>query len=231
MENLFAKDFVARDKVDVAEKDYKAAQAQADQVREMIRFNTTQLSYADIHAPIDGVIASVATQQGETVSATAQNVPTFVSIVDLNRLEVYAYVDETDIGKIRPGLEASFSVDSFPETEFKGTVSAIYPKATIQDNVVYYITVISIENPEGKLKPDMTVNATLYLNKRSAVLAVPNRAIGREGGRKVVHVLENGKAVAKTIKTGWKDGQYTEVVEGVREGDPVITDTGEIGKK
>jgi len=233
MENLFAKDFVARDKVDVAEKDYKAAQAQADQVREMIRFNTTQLSYADIHAPIDGVIASVATQQGETVSATAQNVPTFVSIVDLNRLEVYAYVDETDIGKIRPGLEASFSVDSFPETEFKGTVSAIYPKATIQDNVVYYITVISIENPEGKLKPDMTVNATLYLNKRSAVLAVPSQAIGREGGRKVVHVLENGKGVAKTIKTGWKDGQYTEVVEGVREGERVITGTGqqEAGKK
>ena len=179
------------------------------------------------------MIASVATQQGETVSATAQNVPTFVSIVDLNRLEVYAYVDETDIGKIRPGLEASFSVDSFPETEFKGTVSAIYPKATIQDNVVYYITVISIENPEGKLKPDMTVNATLYLNKRSAVLTVPNQAIGREGGRKVVRVMENGKGVARTIKTGWKDGQYTEVVEGVREGELVITGTGEqeAGKK
>ena len=77
----------------------------------------------------------------------------------------------------------------------------------------------------------MTVNATLYLNKRSAVLAVPSQATGREGGKKSVHVLENGKGVAKTIKTGWKDGQYTEVVEGVREGDLVITGTGETGKK
>lgn len=223
MRNLFAEDFVARDKVDVAEKDYKTAQAQAAQTQESIRFHTAQLSYADIHAPIDGVIASVATQQGETVSATAQNVPTFVSIVDLNRLEVYAYVDETDIGKIRPGLEASFSVDSFPETEFKGTVSAIYPKATIQDNVVYYITVIAIENPGGKLKPDMTVNATLSLNKRPAVLTVPNQAISRESGRKIVKILAGGKKVLRTIKTGWKDGQYTEVLEGVREGDLVIT--------
>ena len=223
MEGLFAKDFVARDRVDVAEKDHKAAQAQVNQIKETISFHTTQLSYADIHAPIRGVIASVATQQGETVSASSLNVPTFVTIVDLNRLEVYAYVDETDIGKIKPGLEATFSVDSFPETEFKGGVSAIYPKATIQDNVVYYITVIAIENPAGKLKPDMTVNATLYLDKRSAVLAVPSKAISREGGSKVLMVLEGGKSVARPIKTGWKDGQYTEVIEGVREGDLVVT--------
>lgn len=227
MRNLFAEDFVARDKVDVAERDYKTAQAQAAQARESIRFHTAQLSYADIHAPIDGVIASVATQQGETVSATAQNVPTFVSIVDLNRLEVYAYVDETDIGKIKPGLEASFSVDSYPETEFKGVVSAIYPKATIQDNVVYYITVIAIENQDGKLKPDMTVNATLSLDKRAAVLTVPSKAISRESGKKVVRILAGGKEVVRTIKTGWKDSHYTEVLDGVREGDQVITGEGQ----
>lgn len=227
MENLFAQDFVSRDKVDVAERDYATAQAQANQIRETIKFNTTQLSYADIHAPIDGVIASVATQQGETVSASAQNVPTFVTIVDLNRLEVYAYVDETDIGKIKPGIEATFTVDSFPDQDFKGTVTAIYPKATIQDNVIYYITVISIDNPAGKLKPDMTVNATLYLDKRSDVLAVPSRAISREGGKKVIQVLVGGKAVAKTIKTGWKDSNYTEVVEGIKEGDQVITGEGQ----
>jgi RND family efflux transporter MFP subunit len=223
MRHLFARDYVARDQVDVAERDYKAAQAQARQAKETINFNSAQLSYADIYAPIDGVIASVTTQQGETVSSSSLNVPTFVTIVDLNRLEVYAYVDETDIGKIKPGLEATFTVDSFPETEFKGKVSAIYPKATIQDNVVYYITVIAIDNPDGKLKPDMTVNATLSLNKRSGVLAVPNRAISREGGKKVVRVLAGGKTVTKPIKTGWKDGQYTEVVKGVTEGDLVIT--------
>jgi len=223
MQNLYAKDFVSKDKVDVAERDYKAAMAQSNQIKETIRYNETQMSYANIYAPISGVIASVATQQGETVSASSLNVPTFVTIVDLNRLEIYAYVDETDIGKIKPGIEATFTVDSFPDKDFKGKVSAIYPKATIQDNVVYYITVISIENPEGKLKPDMTVNATIYLNKRENVLAVPNKAIKREGGKKVIIVLENGKPAQKTIKTGWKDSAYTEVIEGLREGDKVVT--------
>jgi RND family efflux transporter MFP subunit len=229
MQNLYAKDYVAKDLVDVAERDYKAAVAQSNQIRETIRFNETQMSYANIYAPISGVIASVATQQGETVSASALNVPTFVTIVDLNRLEIYAYVDETDIGKIKPGLEATFTVDSFPDKDFEGKVTAIYPKATIEDNVVYYITVISIENPEGKLKPDMTVNATILLNKRGNVLAVPNKAIKREGGKKVVTVLENNKAVQKAVKTGWKDSAYTEIVEGLKEGDKVVT--GEAVKK
>ena len=229
MKNLYAQDFVSKDKVDVAERDYKAAQAQENQIKETIRYNETQMSYANIYAPISGVIASVTTQQGETVSASSLNVPTFVTIVDLNRLEIYAYVDETDIGKIKPGLAATFTVDSFPDKDFEGKVTAIYPKATIQDNVVYYITVISIENPEGKLKPDMTVNATIFLNKRGNVLAVPNKAIKREGGKKVVTVLENNKPVQKVVKTGWKDTAYTEIVGGLKEGDKVIT--GEAVKK
>jgi multidrug efflux pump subunit AcrA (membrane-fusion protein) len=108
-------------------------------------------------------------------------------------------------------------------------VTAIYPKATIQDNVVYYITVISIENPEGKLKPDMTVNATIYLNKRENVLAVPNKSIKREGGKKVVMVLENKMPIQKTVRTGWKDNAYTEIVEGLKEGNKVVT--GEAAKK
>jgi len=229
MQNLFAKDYVAKDMVDVAERDYKAAMAQSNLIRETIRFNETQMSYANIYAPISGVIASVTTQQGETVSASSLNVPTFVTIVDLNRLEIYAYVDETDIGKIKPGLDATFTVDSFPDKDFKGKVTAIYPKATIQDNVVYYITIISIENPEGKLKPDMTVNANIYLNKRENVLAVPNKSIKREGGKKVVIVIEDNKPIQKAVKTGWKDSAYTEVVEGLKEGDKVVT--GEAVKK
>jgi macrolide-specific efflux system membrane fusion protein len=223
MKNLYEKDFVSKDKVDVAERDYKSAQAQVSQINEMIKFNETQMSYANIYAPISGVIASVATQQGETVSASSLNVPTFVTIVDLNRLEVYAYVDETDIGKIKSGLEANFTVDSFPEKDFKGKVTAVYPKATIQDNVIYYITLISIENPEGKLKPDMTVNTTISLSKRSNVLAVSNKAIKREGGKKIVYVIEGGRLVQKVIRTGWKDSNYTEIIDGVKEGDLIIT--------
>lgn len=229
MRNLFAKDYVARDKVDIAERDVKAAEAQADQIRETVRDRETQMSYADIRAPIAGVIASVATQQGETVSASSLSVPTFVTIVDLGRLEIYAYVDETDIGKIRPGLEVQFAVDSFPDKVFTGTVSAVYPKATIQDNVVYYVTVVAIENPAAApgslplLKPDMTVNATIALSRKEQVLAVPTKAIRREGGKKLVQVLVGGKPAARAIQTGAKDGTYTEVVAGLREGDVVVT--------
>ncbi len=228
MTNLYAKDYVARDKVDVAERDVKAAEAQADQIRETVRFHQTQMSYADIHAPIAGVIANVATQQGETVSASALSVPTFVTIVDLGRLELYVYVDETDIGRIRPGLEVQFTVDSFPDKVFEGAVAAIYPKATIQDNVVYYVTVVSIENPAPApgslhlLKPDMTVNATIALSRREQVLTVPTRAIRREGGKKVVQVLDAGKPASRSIRTGAKDGSYTEILEGLTEGDAVV---------
>ncbi len=221
MQNLYVKDFVSRDKVDVAERDYKAALAQVNKIKETIKYNETQMSYATITAPISGVIASVSTQEGETIAA-GLNAPTFVNIIDLSRLQVDAYVDETDIGKIKPGLEAAFTVDSFPEKGFKGRVTAVYPKATIQDNVVYYITIVSIDNPEGKLKPDMTANVIINLKKHESVLTVPNRAIKREWGKRIVYVLENGRSVQKVIKTGWKDRNYTEIIEGLKEGDRVI---------
>ena len=116
------------------------------------------------------MIAQVSTQEGETVSA-GLNAPTFVTLIDLERLEVAAYVDEVDVGRIRVGQRATFSVDAFPGEEFTGTVTAIYPRAVIQSNVVNYITTVAIENPDGKLKPDMTANVTI----------VARRAQGRPG--------------------------------------------------
>lgn len=222
MKNLYTQDLIARNQVDIAERDFKVAQADLNEIRETIRYQQTQLSYATIVAPISGIIASVTTQEGETVSASSMNVPTFVTIVDLERLEINAYVDETDIGRIKKGLDVKFTVDSFPDTEFNGKVYAIYPKGTIQDNVVYYITVISIENTEGKLKPDMTTNVTILLNKRENVVAVPNRAIKRQHGKKMVYLLENGKSIGRTIETGSRDSYYTEVIKGISENDRVI---------
>jgi len=222
MKNLYAKDFVSRDKVDLAERDLKAIKAQVEQAKAILQFSETQKSYATITSPISGVVTAVTAQEGETISVTPANAPTFMNIVDLKRLEVYVNVDETDIGKIKPGLEATFTVDSYPDTSFKGVVTSIYPKATIQDNVVYYITTISIENQDGKLKPDLTANASIYLNKRSGVIAVPTKAIKRDGGKKIVYMLENNMSVPRLVKTGWKDASYTEVLEGIKEGERVI---------
>ncbi len=181
----------------------------------------TQLSYANIAAPIKGTVAEVATIQGETVT-TGLNAPTFIRIIDLERLEVRAYVDENDIGRVRVGQDAVFTVASYPGTEFKGKVTSIYPSATIQDNVVYYITTVSVDNQEEKLKPDMTTNVLIFLDQRKGVLTVPNKAVQREGQRKFVVVLDKGLPDRRYVDVGWKDQSYTEILEGLREGDLVV---------
>lgn len=181
----------------------------------------TQLSYATIIAPIKGTVAAVNTIQGETV-ATGLNAPTFVKIIDLDRLEVLAYVDENDIGRVRVGQDAIFTVSAHPATEFKGKVTAIYPSGTIQDNVVYYITSVSVDNREGKLMPDMTANVLIFLDQRKGVLTVPNKALQREGNRKFVMALNKDVPEKRYVEIGWKDQAHTEILEGLREGDLVI---------
>ncbi|TWU37834.1 Macrolide export protein MacA [Novipirellula aureliae] len=181
-----------------------------------------QLSYATITAPIDGVIASVSTEEGETVAAGMQ-APTFVTIIDLQRLQVDAYVDEVDIGKVQVGQRSVFTVDAFPESEFEGRVSAIYPTAFIQDNVVNYDVVVDIETPfHGRLRPEMTASVTIYLEKRDNVLAIPAKAIKRERGRNVVYVSNHGQPEVRDVTIGWKDGQSVEIVAGLEEGQTVF---------
>jgi macrolide-specific efflux system membrane fusion protein len=245
--SLLAKGYTTQETVDKAKKEYevslsqyKAAQesiqlvkekytkeeidaavARVDQAKASLKDAEVQLSYGTIKSPISGTIASVTTQQGETVTASL-NAPTFITIIDLNRLEVDTYVDETDIGKVKVGQEATFTVASFPDKDFKGKVMAIYPKAIIQDNVVYYITIISTENPEGLLRPEMTATVNISLQKKEGVLTVPNGAIRREGGKKVVFVFQNNQPVKREVKTGWKDSSYTEILSGLQEGERVI---------
>jgi multidrug efflux pump subunit AcrA (membrane-fusion protein) len=205
-------------------EDLRYAEAQVGQAKAALRIAEANLGYATITAPMSGVVASVSTQQGETVTSgsAAAQAPTFVTIIDLTRLQVDAYVDETDIGKVQVGQEAAFSVDAFPDKEFIGKVTAIYPKALIQQNVVTYDVVIAIDNREGLLRPDMTANTTITLAKREKVLAIPNQAVRREDGDRVVFVLEGDRLARRPVKTGWKDRTYTEVLGGLKEGERVV---------
>lgn len=183
---------------------------------------SVQLSYTLITAPIDGVISSVSTQEGETVAA-GLNAPTFVNIIDLNRLQVDAYVDEIDIGKIQIGQKAAFSVDTFPGREFHGEVIAMYPKAVIEENVVNYDVVIGINDAyTGLLRPDMTANVTIVLETQTDVLAVPIRAVRREKGQSIVHVLVEGQAQQRRVTVGWRDGEWIEIVDGLDENETVM---------
>ncbi len=213
-------------------EDLQSAEAEVRQTRAALRITEANLGYATIVAPMGGVVASVSTQQGETVTSgsAAAQAPTFVTIIDLNRLQVDAYVDETDIGKVHVGQEATFSVDAFPDKEFSGKVTAIYPKALIQQNVVTYDVVIAIDNREGLLRPDMTTNTTITVAKREKVLAIPNQAVRREDGDRVVFLQDGDRLVRRPVKTGWKDKTYTEVLSGLKEGDRVAVGELENGK-
>jgi multidrug efflux pump subunit AcrA (membrane-fusion protein) len=203
-------------------EDRKQAVADIARAKEALNNAKVQLSYATLVAPISGVIGSVATQEGETVAA-GLNSPTFVTIIDLDRLEVDAMVDEVDIGKVRMGQKAMFTVDAFPAREFPGKVVAIYPDAILLENVVYYDVVIEIQGNEDKvLRPQMTASATIFLDAKTGVLAVPAKAVKRERGKNVVYVMQNGQPQPREVKVGWKDGTWIEVLAGLEEGETIL---------
>ena len=203
-------------------EDLRQAEAEVARAKPALENAQVQLSYATITAPIKGVIASVSTEEGETVAAGMQ-APTFVTIIDLDRLQVDAYVDEVDIGKVRVPQQAIFTVDAFPADEFEGRTTAIYPKAVIQDNVVNYDVVIDITTPyRDMLRPEMTANVTILLETRKDVLAVPAKAVHRVHGKNIAYVLVRGQPEERAVKIGWKDNGWIEVAAGLQEGETVL---------
>ncbi|MCK5650376.1 MAG: HlyD family efflux transporter periplasmic adaptor subunit, partial [Gemmatimonadetes bacterium] len=148
---------------------------------------------------------------------------TFVTIIDLDRLEIWAYVDETDIGRVEVGQRASFTVDTYMDTDFEGTVTAIRPKAEIVDNVVNYVTLIEIGPTNGKtLRPEMTTSVNIILEGRDDVLALPNGAVRRDSEGAFVYVPGQMGPERRAIRTGYRGSDFTEVLEGLEEGDEVV---------
>lgn len=218
---LKKKNFTSQEKVDAAEKAYEVVVSVFKQAEANLDYARIQLGYTRIQAPISGVVASVSTQEGETVAASF-TAPTFVIIIDLNRLEVQAYVDETDIGRIEKGQRATFTVDTYPGIDFEGEVTAIYPKAEMKDNVVNYITLIDITGSEGyTLRPEMTTTVRIFQRSRPRVPSVPKRAVFRENGKKYVYVLNGAQRVKREVDTGWTEGKYIEITRGLDEGEKI----------
>ncbi len=202
----------------------KQAAANTERARAALASAEAQLSYAVITAPIPGVIGSVSTQEGETVSA-GLNAHTFVTIVDLSRLKVDAYVDEIDIGKVRSGQKAVFTVDAHSGMEFRGDVLMIHPNAFLHDNIVKYVTEIAIGTPyEDYLRPEMTAAVDILIEPKT-VLAVRALAIKREGGRDVVYVRGGDGPILREVRIGWRSGPWAEVISGLDEGEEVYLET------
>lgn len=179
------------------------------------------LSYTTITATIDGLVSFISTQEGETVVASL-NAPTFVTLVDLKKLQVTSFVDETDIGRIQVGQKAVFTVDSYPEKAFKAVVYDIHPKAVIKDNVVNYEVMLDVDKEDMHfLRPDMTTNVVVTTGVHSDVLAIPKDAVKRVGDKSVVVAKADAELVEKPIVTGWRDGDFMEIKSGVNENEQV----------
>jgi macrolide-specific efflux system membrane fusion protein len=197
----------------------RAREREAEAVLEAAR---VQLGYTSIRSPIRGIVASVSTQEGETVAASFA-APTFVTVVDLTRLEVQAYVDETDIGRIEVGQRARFRVDTWPDEPFEGRVTAIRPTAEVRDNVVNYVTLIRIDPGSGRvLRPEMTATIDILLEGREQVIAIPNAALRRDAAGPWVLVPAGGGVERRDIQVGFRGSDFTEVISGLDDGERVV---------
>lgn len=198
----------------------KSAQAKLDKSRSDLAAAEIDLSYAVIHAPISGTVASVSTQEGETVAASFA-APTFVTIIEDNALELVAMVDETDIANVRPGERVNFTVEAYPSRVIPAMVKRIDPVATIISGVVNYPVMATIQKDERILKPDMTANITIKTAERKA-LVLPNAAIQRDGEERFVLVLKDGKQGRRAVTVGTRDAGFTEIKKGVSPLDQVV---------
>lgn len=210
--------------VDDRRRNLRVREAAAGQVRARLEEARIQLGYTRITAPISGTVASVSTYEGETVAADF-TAPTFVTILDQTRLEVQAYVDEHDIGKVHVEQPVTLRVDAFAGREMAGHVRTIYPKAQLVNNVVNYVVIIDID-PRGapELRPEMTAHVNFILERKEDVLAVPPTVLLRENGRSFVVVPNGSDWTKRQVDTGLSTVSATEIRSGLLAGDRVLAD-------
>jgi HlyD family secretion protein len=217
-------DLLPRNEVEDARRNVKVKRAAVERVRSGLADANITLGYTVIRAPISGTIASVSTYEGETVAASFA-APTFVTIVDLDRLEVQSFVDETDIGKVKVGQRVTFRVDAFAGQELDGVVRAIYPKAQLVNNVVNYVVILDIVDRKGLLlRPEMTVQVSFILEQREDVVSVPRQALFREGGRTFVVVKSGDEWKERPVQLGLQTPQRIEIVSGLKAGETIVAD-------
>lgn len=217
---LDEKKLVARSEVEDRAIDLDSARARLEKARRDVAVVDTELSYAVIRSPITGTVASVTTQEGETVAASF-NTPTFATIIEDGALELIAMVDETDIGNVSIGSPVTFTVEAYPSREFTGHVARIAPKGTIISGVVNFEVMVRIDSPTELLKPDMTANVSIRTAEREA-LVVPNAAIQRDGSGRYVWVERDGQLLRKTVTIGTRDTSFTEIRAGLSPADRVL---------
>lgn len=236
---LYQKGLVAADDFDNAKLSYTQAKEQVASAKEEVQRAQTNLGYATITSPIDGIVLSKSVEEGQTVAASFSTPELFTIAQDLTNMQVVANVDEADIGDVKEGERVSFTVDAYPDDTFEGTVKQVRQEATTTNNVVTYEVVISAPNADLKLKPGLTANVTIYTAERKGVLSVPSKALRftpqkeTVGKMKIVDQTGNAKnkvwsiegnsIVAHKVNIGMTDGTNTQILNGISAGVKVVT--------
>ncbi|MBQ9356505.1 MAG: efflux RND transporter periplasmic adaptor subunit [Prevotella sp.] len=237
-QQLFDKGLVSANDYETAHLSFLKAREQVNTARESVRKAQTNLGYATITSPIDGIVLSKSVEEGQTVAASFNTPELFTIAQDLTDMRVIADIDEADIGGVREGQRVSFTVDAFPDDHFEGQVTQVRQQATTESNVVTYEVVISAPNNDLKLMPGLTANVTIYTLEKNDVLAVqskalrfmPNEMLLAEGqtiedvdAPQKVWTLEGNVFKAHAVQTGITNGLLTEITGGITEGTEVIT--------
>ena len=238
-QTLYDKGLVSADEYESARLSFLKAKEQVNTARENVQKAQTNLGYATITSPIDGVVLSKAVEEGQTVAASFNTPELFTIAQDLTDMRVIADIDEADIGGVIEGQRVSFTVDAFPDDRFEGRVTQVRQQATTSSNVVTYEVVISAPNNDLKLKPGLTASVTIYTLEKQGVLIVPAKALQftpieaiLKEGQKIEDVeaprklwtLEGNTFKAHAVETGTTNGVMTEIVSGIAEGAEVLTD-------
>jgi HlyD family secretion protein len=249
-EGLFGRGIVSQQDFQTSEADYaravaSVAKAKADvaNATAKVQLNETSLDKAAVRSPIDGIVLDRKVQQGQTVASQFQTPVLFTLASDLSRMRLEVDIDEADIGQVREGQTATFSVDAFPQRRFDATLTSVRNAPKTTNGVVTYQGVLEVDNSAGLLRPGLTATVDILVAEADDTLLVPNGALrftppggdasaptftpstnGELAGR--VWVMENGTPVARDLRIGRSDGRNTQVLSGeLMPGDDVIVDT------
>ena len=238
MKALHDKGFISDDDFDIADLSYKKAKEAYLVQLQTVQKAQTNLGYATITSPIDGVVLSKDVEEGQTVAASFSTPTLFTIARDLTDMQVVANVDEADIGNVRDGQRVTFTVDAFPDDTFEGRVKQVRQQGEEESNVVTYEVVISAPNNDLKLKPQLTANVNIYTEEIENVVSVPAKALRFSPSKEMMNdgekikdcnatnklwIKETNILKAYPVKTGITNGIRTQILEGVKEGTAVIT--------
>lgn len=234
---LYNKGLVSADDYESAMLSYKKAKEQVATSKETVQKAQTNLGYATITSPIDGVVLAKSVEEGQTVAASYSTPELFTIAKNLTDMQVVADVDEADIGDVKEGERVSFTVDAYPNDTFSGTVTQVRQEATTTNNVVTYEVVISAPNADLKLKPGLTANVTIYTAERKGVTSVPSKALRFQpttealgkaykiqdcNGKNKLWTMEGKTLKAHSVQIGMSDGINTEILSGISKGSTII---------